>query len=201
MRTSEEATPYLTIELDGDHDFQKVGIGDLNGDGRLDYVIKQPDFNVDPSILGSWKPSREPYKLEAYDHDGTFLWRHDLGWAIEEGVWYSPYTVYDLDGDGKAEVALKGSDGKDHRNENQRVRTGPEYLTILDGEAGRLKARTDWPSREGYLNYPQEAYGDSSRNQMAVAYLDGKTPCLVLLRGTYGLMKVVAYQLLSLIHI
>ena len=28
-----------------------------------------------------------------------------------------------------------------------------------------------------------------------MAYLDGKTPCVVALRGTYGLMKAEAWQL------
>ena len=26
-----------------------------------------------------------------------------MGWAIEEGIWYSPIVVYDLDGDGAPE--------------------------------------------------------------------------------------------------
>jgi hypothetical protein len=34
------------------------------------------------------------YKLEAYDHDGFFMWRYDMGWAIETDIWYSPWIVY-----------------------------------------------------------------------------------------------------------
>jgi rhamnogalacturonan endolyase len=75
-------------------------------------------------------------QLEAYRGDGTFLWRHDLGWSIEQGIWYSPYVVYDLDGDGRAEVALKTGEG-DPRDADGRVQTGPEYLTILDGQTGK----------------------------------------------------------------
>ncbi|HHK42250.1 MAG TPA: hypothetical protein ENJ50_07515, partial [Planctomycetaceae bacterium] len=42
-------TPYLQIALrDRDTTFQKVGVADLNGDGAYDYVIKQPNQNIDP---------------------------------------------------------------------------------------------------------------------------------------------------------
>lgn len=184
---SADPRPYISIHLVGQYDFQKVGIADLDGDGRLDFVIKQPNANVDPYIA-YWKPSPGTYKVEAYNADGKFLWRYDLGWAIEQGIWYSPMVAYDLDGDGKAEVALKTGEG-DPRDEQGMVQTGPEYLSILEGATGKEIARTDWPSRDRF-----PAYNYFSRNQLCVAYLDGKTPCLIAERGTYNTMKAVAYQ-------
>jgi len=181
------AQPYVAIRLDGEHDFQKAGIADLDGDGRLDFVLKQPNTNIDPYIE-YWKRSPDTYKLEAYDADGRFLWRYDLGWAIEQGIWYSPMVVYDLDGDGKAEVAAKTGEG-DPRDEQGMVQSGPEYLSILEGTTGKEIARTDWPSRDRF-----PAYNYASRNQLCVAFLDGKTPCLIVERGTYNTMKAVAYQ-------
>lgn len=190
---ADEAEPYVTIRLDGDHTFQKVGIADLDGDGRYDFVIKQPNANVDPYWRpGYWRPSEGTYQLEAYRSDGSFLWRYDLGWSIEQGIWYSPYVVYDLDGDGRAEIALKTGEG-DPRDADGRVQTGPEYLTILDGRSGQPLARADWVSREGF-GAELVGYNYASRNQLAVAYLDGKTPSLVALRGTYNRMKAVAYR-------
>ncbi|MCD6361330.1 MAG: hypothetical protein J7M38_10750 [Armatimonadetes bacterium] len=186
---SEEGRPYISIPLQGDYTFQKVGIADLNGDGRYDFIIKQPNANVDPYIK-YWKPSPGTYKIEAYLSDGTFLWRRDLGWSIEQGIWYSPMVVYDLDGDGRAEVCLKTGPAEDLRDEDGRVRTGPEFLSVWDGMTGEEIARVDWPSREGFENY-----NVASRNQLCVAYLDGKTPCLIAERGTYSTMKVAAYQL------
>ena len=187
VTTSPSGRPFLTIKLDGDHMFQKVGIADLDGDGRYDFVIKQPEKNIDPAD-SYWYKSPDTYKLEAYSADGTFMWRYDLGWSIERGIWYSPYVVYDFNGDGKAEVAAKTGEG-DPRDPDGRVRTGTEHVTILDGLTGREVCKVDWPSREGYRNY-----NITSRNQMCVAYLDGKTPCLIAERGTYGTIKVVAYQ-------
>ncbi len=178
---------YMSIRLQGDYCAEKIGIGDLDGDGRYDYVIKQPNENIDP-YEKLWRKSPETYKLEAYDHDGKFLWRYDLGWAIERGIWYSPFVVYDLDGDGKAEVAVKTGEG-DPRGPDGHVESGPEYLTILDGTTGKPITRVDWPSRDLF-----SSYNYASRNQMCVAYLDGKTPCLIVERGTYQDIVVVAYE-------
>jgi rhamnogalacturonan endolyase len=188
-RLAGEETGYLRIPLRGSYQVQKAGIADLDGDGKLDYVIKQPIDNIDPAD-DYWKTSPDTYKLEAYLSDGTFLWQHDMGWDIERGIWYSPYVVYDLDGDGRAEVACKAGEG-DHRGEDGRVKSGPEYLDILDGMTGKLRCRTDWVPRSEFRGVD---YNRTSRNQLCVAYLDGKTPCLVVDRGTYNLIILVAYE-------
>lgn len=188
MATGAGRQPYVSIRLQGDYRAQKIAIADLDGDGRYDYVIKQPEGNVDPYVA-YWEKSPETYKIEAYLHDGTFLWRNDLGWAIERGIWYSPWLAHDLNGDGKAEVAAKIGEG-DPRDEDGRVQSGPEWLAVWDGLTGEEIARAPWPSREGFSDYNL-----ASRNQLAVAYLDGKTPCLIALRGTYSLMKAEAWML------
>ena len=49
--------------------------------------------------------------IDAYKIDGTRLWRIDLGRNIRAGAHYTQFIVYDLDGDGRAEVACKTADG------------------------------------------------------------------------------------------
>ncbi len=181
------ARNFVSIKLQDNVTFQKCGIADLNGDGSYDFVVKQPNSNVDPYVK-YWKPSPGTYTIEAYLEDGTFLWRHELGWSIEQGIWYSPMVVYDLDGDGRAEVCCKAGEG-DPRDQDGRVQSGPEFLQVLDGMTGRETARVAWPRREDFPNYNY-----ASRNQMCVAFLDGKTPCLIVERGTYNVIEVAAYE-------
>jgi hypothetical protein len=103
-----------------------VAVGDLDGDGAYDFVVKTPAGGTDPWDL-VWKPAKDTHKLEAYSSTGRFLWRRDLGWNIEMGIWYSPFIVADLDGDGKAEVIAKTAPlAPDFRDPDGRVQRGPE---------------------------------------------------------------------------
>lgn len=184
------APNYKSIKLkDPNVTAGKVAVGDLNGDGIYDYIIRHPHSNVDPGMPGD--TTGITYKIEAYLSDGTYLWTKDLGPGIEPGIWYSPFVVYDFNGDGKAEIAIKTSGDDYVKNEKGRVCGGSEYLSILDGMTGKEIARVDWPERN-------DRYGNlirQNRNQLGVAFLDGKTPFILAARGTYKLMVVDAWQL------
>ncbi len=182
-----QADEYIGIPMQGDYDAKRVGIADLDGDGVYEYVIQQPNFNTDPyQRPGYWKRSPMTYKIEAYELDGTMMWRYDMGWAIEAGTWYAPFVVYDVDQDGKAEVYAKAGEG-DPRTPKGHVESGPEYIVKLDGETGKIVAKGPWLSREGFSSYNYYC-----RNFLTVAYLDGKTPSLIMQRGTYRLIKMQA---------
>ena len=185
---------YMSIKLKSDIEgrgIHKIGIGDLDGDGEYDFVVKRPFGVTDP---GRVRKSPSTFKVEGYTQKGDFLWRRDLGWSIEQGTWYSPMIVYDLNGDGKAEVALKTGEG-DPREPDGRVISGPEYCSVWDGETGKDIAKVDWIPRCKSSDWGDTSHNRQNRNMMGVAHLDGKTPALLVLRGIYGLMKMDAWLL------
>lgn len=210
------ARQYLTVPLETPEGYRPndASAGDLDGDGEYELVIHMAGRGRDNSQKGT---TDEPI-LQAYKLDGTMLWSINLGKNIREGAHYTQFIVYDLDGDGRAEVACKTADGTtdgqgkiigdpraDYRNENGYILRGPEYLTIFDGLTGKALATTDYiPPRHPETLEPteqqlKELWGDGYGNRVdrflaCVAYLDGKRPSLVMSRGYYTRTVLAAFN-------
>ena len=74
-----------------------VSVGDVDGDGQYEYVVKwDPSNSKDVSQRGY---TGSVY-LDTYELDGTLLNRLDLGVNIRAGAHYTQFLVYDFDGDG-----------------------------------------------------------------------------------------------------
>jgi rhamnogalacturonan endolyase len=197
---------YLAIPLRTlpGHTPNDASVGDLDGDGEYEVVLKQEMRGRDNSQRGETGET----KLEAYKLDGAFLWRINLGKNVREGAHYTPFLVYDFDGDGRAEVACRTSDGTvdgegkvlgdpsaNHRNASGYVLDGPEFLTIFDGRTGRALASVDYLPPRGRVADWGDAYGNRvDRFLAAVAYLDGSRPSLVMCRGYYTRTVLVAWN-------
>ena len=85
-----------------------ASVGDLDGDGRYEIVLKWDPTNSKDNAFSGYTG---PVILDAYTLEGKRLWRIDLGRNIRAGAHYTQFLVYDFDGDGRAEVALRTSDG------------------------------------------------------------------------------------------
>src|SRR5690625_3659328 len=85
-----------------------ASVGDLDGDGEYEIILKWDPSNSKDNAHSGY--TGEVF-IDAYKLDGTFLWRIGLGKNIRAGAHYTQFLVYDLDGDGKAEVVFKTADG------------------------------------------------------------------------------------------
>ncbi|WP_434174657.1 rhamnogalacturonan lyase [Brachybacterium conglomeratum] len=174
-----------------------VMTADLDGDGELELVLKwDPTNSKDNSQAGA---TGNVY-FDAYELDGTKLWRIDMGVNIRAGAHYSQPQLYDFDSDGRAELIVKTADGTvdaagvvigddeaDHRNEAGYVLEGPEFLTVFDGESGAAVDTVDYAVPRGNVEDWGDGYGNRvDRFLSATAYLDGEHPSAVFARGYYS---------------
>ncbi|MDQ0113428.1 rhamnogalacturonan lyase family protein [Paenibacillus harenae] len=179
--------------------------GDLDGDGEYEIVMLwSPSNSKDNSQAGY----TGLVYMDAYKMDGTRLWRINLGPNIRAGAHYSPFMVYDLDGDGRAEVTLKTADGTvdgqgiaigdaaaDYRNSTGYVLLGNEYLTVFDGLSGAALDTVPYDPPRGDVGAWGDAYGNRVDRFLAgVAYLDGEHPSVIFSRGYYTRTVLAAYN-------
>ena len=175
-------------------------IDDLDGDGEYEIVLKwDPSDSKDAATGGN---SDKVY-IDAYEFDGTFMWRIDMGINVRAGAHDTQMVVYDLDGDGKAEVALRTCDGTVDGTgkvigDPNAVYTnvwcgknidGPLFLSIFEGATGKEVTRVPYDPQNNEpstIIFGDDAGNRSERYNACVAYLDGVTPHLVTQRGYYG---------------
>ncbi|MGW2283054.1 rhamnogalacturonan lyase [Streptomyces sp. NPDC001770] len=182
-----------------------ASVGDLDGDGALDFVLKWQPTNAKDNSQSGYTGNTV---VDGIKLDGTRLWRVDLGRNIRSGAHYTQFQVYDYDGDGEAEVAMKTSDGTvdgkgttigsasaDYRNSSGYVLTGPEYLTMFNGRTGAAMGSVDYVPARGTVSSWGDSYGNRVDRFLAgTAYLDGSRPSLVMARGYYTRTVIAAWD-------
>jgi rhamnogalacturonan endolyase len=214
------AKPYLAVplKLPPGYSANDGSVGDLDGDGEYEIVLKSEQRPRDTASTGLTGETI----LQGIKLDGTLLWTINLGKNIREGAHYTQFMVYDLDGDGIAEISCKTADGTkdgagkiigdasaDWRDTNRfsrtfgRVLRGPEFFTIFDGHTGAALATTNYLPERGALggwggvggNGGNDSIGNRVDRFLAcVAYLDGARPSVVMCRGYYGRSVLAAWD-------
>ncbi|WP_285857784.1 rhamnogalacturonan lyase family protein [Neobacillus cucumis] len=182
-----------------------ASVGDVDGDGQYEIILKWYPSNAKDNSQSGYTGNTY---VDAYKFDGTRLWRIDLGKNIRSGAHYTQMMVYDLDGDGKAEVAIKTADGTvdgqgtvigdanaDYRNSSGYILSGPEFLTIFDGLTGKALTTVDYDPPRGNVADWGDSYGNRVDRFLAgIAYLDGERPSLIMARGYYTRAVIAAYN-------
>ena len=186
---------YLSLPLrtdtgpNGPYDVKFAWVGDLDGDGDYDFIVDRISTQAAPN--SSSPDNKYEQFLEAYTNTGVFLWRMAMGPNSVYQYAYEPgssaisigdtdnVTVYDMDGDGKAEVIVRTANGVTVKNAaGTQVATitaannTTQFLSVINGETGAELGRATMPnawSQHGTLT-----------NKAMIAYLDGKRPSVVM---------------------
>ena len=212
---------YLTIPLqkpaDGEcpdgrqyrYSANDASVGDVDGDGQYEIILKWDPSNARDNAHDGYTG---PTLFDCYRLDGTLLWRINLGRNIRSGAHYTPFIVYDLDGDGKAEMMVRTSDGTrdakgniigdalaDYRHKGPdrigRILTGKEYITVFNGLTGEaMDSKPYIPERGDLKGWGDEKANRSDRMLAAVGYLDGKKASAIFCRGYYTRSVLAAWD-------
>ncbi|NLO70902.1 MAG: T9SS type A sorting domain-containing protein [Porphyromonadaceae bacterium] len=196
-------TLYRSAFLDITYDPAKDGLelhkystkfiwpADLDGDGEYDYVVDR--LSTDGT---------NTHKVQGYLRDGTLLWTIDMGPNVPISQGHNDMVIaYDMDGDNKAEVIIKSSDGTVFANgkgvngidapydsdgdgivnyDLQNTRNQPHYITVIDGLTGiekntiAMKLPSNY-TRDNKASFMGTEYS-SLNGHMGILYLDGKRP-------------------------
>jgi len=113
----EEIAPLKIIEVPEGREAEWLAIGDLDNDGRLDFLTAR---NTNQAVTA----------LTAYDLDGNVMWKWGAGGGPT--ITYDvPVQIYDIDGDGQNEVlySIRG------------------YLVVANGADGAVEKKWRLPDK------------------------------------------------------
>ncbi|MDR0810703.1 MAG: rhamnogalacturonan lyase, partial [Paludibacter sp.] len=205
--------PMRTLPVRG-YELNDATCADLDGDGEMEIIVKR--------LYPDWSPSAQHFSyIEAYKLDGTLLWAINVGPNIFSDV-ETNVAAFDFDGDGKAEVFMRTSEGTvfangdtiksangtvtnyryaswggengDYPNHSTYLCAGPEFLSLINGETGVEITRTDYIPR-GVTGDWGDTYGHrANKFFFGAPYLDGKKPSLFISRGIYTRIVMKTYD-------
>lgn len=213
---------YYSYDSDHEGGANDASVGDLDGDGEYEIVLKWDPTDSKDSAGADYTGN---VYIDAYEIDTGntgYKWRIDLGQNVTAGAHYTQFIVYDFDGDGKSEVAMQTAPGsKDGKGnyvtavgDTEEIRSidntksyigtsgdgkgknssGYEFYTVFDGETGEALCTTEAIPIGESGDWGDSTYNRCMRFLAGVAYLDGVHPSLIECRGYYTKVVIRAYS-------
>lgn len=142
----------------------EASVADLDGDGRYEIILKWDPVGKERPVTYPSNAKDNAFSgytgsvyIDAYTQEGKRLWRIDMGRNIRAGAHYTQFQVFDYDGDGRAEMAVRTSDG------------------TIDG-TGRVlgDAKADWRESGGETASTDKTGGTLRPDGSLVATLQGR---------------------------
>ncbi len=176
-------------------------VADLDGDREYEIVLKWDPAYVRDASKGGFTGD---CVIDAYELDGTFMWRVNMGKNIRSGPHDTQFMVYDFDNDGKAEMACRTADGTvagdgtvigdadadwAALNDGKNMQ-GPLYLTVFNGADGTVMDTIPYNPQTFGDGWDQSDWGDgwgnrSERYLGSIACVDGVHTSFQMARGYY----------------
>lgn len=204
------------------YDPNDASAGDVDGDGEYEIVIKRclnysidEDSEEETTLPADDKTVQHTNLLECYKLDGTLLWRLKSGPNIILGNSWS-FAVADFNGDGKAEVAVRTSEGTvfgdgteigdtdgdgityyrtSLTGSSRYIGKGPEFFSVLEGATGKELARADYIARETSESWGDNYWKRASSYRLGAANVSGGNPSILIGRGVYGRSVIETWDL------
>ena len=213
--------PVNKHEDGGEYNIDDGTTADLDGDGQYEFIIRRTPKNMDPKTrthyplieaydtdgtqlwtinVGPNEINEHDINILAYDMDGDgkaeVIMRSFEGTTDGAGN-----TIGDTNNDGKTDYS------KDENNlaifkDRQYIVSTPEFLSVYDGQTGAETARTELLPKKEPLSEWSYRYTDTGRLTKrashylyGLAYLDGVTPSIVMMRGAWDNVKAAAWHL------
>jgi hypothetical protein len=130
---------FIDVDADGRRVGGDIRMGDLTGDGQVDFLVYKALGGIKPSFLGAfslagekiWEVGQRDFSVADADEDGILT-------TISPDR-PGPVAIYDIDQDGHQEVICFLVDPEVERTSKWNLQG--VHLAILDGRTGALKQR------------------------------------------------------------